>query len=602
MENKGLNIFNSSLILADAETATDADFEAIEAVVGHEYFHNWTGNRITCRDWFQLCLKEGLTVYREQEFSADQRSRPVQRIKDVKRLRARQFGEDAGPLAHPVRPSSYQKIDNFYTATVYEKGGEVIRVLKRIIGKDAFERGMQLYFERRDGTASTVEDFIACFEEASGQSLAGFMTWYEQAGTPALKVTGRYDAAAKTYDLTVAQRTASTPGQPVKKTVPIPLQIGFVAKDGAIIAGKREGDEIARVEHYVVLTEAEKTFRFTGVLEAPITAVLRGFSAPVTLDQDLTIEERLAQIAHDPDPFTRWEAGQAIARAILLGEAPDAATALAQALGRELDRAQEDPAFAALALRLPDLNELILSSASPDPEKLHTAREALRREIATTLRRRLEPIATAPSEMPFSPSADAAGRRSLKSAALDLLAALGPDLGESFLSVFDEARSMTEGVAALEALANSESPRFDEALTRFYERWKTNPLVMDKWFAVQAAAPRADAIERVKRLRDHAEFNTRNPNRVRALAAAFAMRNPRAFHSADGSGYRFLAELTEAIDPTNPALAARLLTPFESWRRFDSTRQQHARAALERLANLPNLSKNTREMVERTLS
>jgi aminopeptidase N len=388
----------------------------------------------------------------------------------------------------------------------------------------------------------------------------------------------------------------------VKKTVPIPLQIGFVAKDGAIIAGKREGDEIARVEHYVVLTEAEKTFRFTGVLEAPITAVLRGFSAPVTLDQDLTIEERLAQIAHDPDPFTRWEAGQAIARAILLGEAPDAATALAQALGRELDRAQEDPAFAALALRLPDLNELILSSASPDPEKLHTAREALRREIATTLRRRLEPIATAPSEMPFSPSADAAGRRSLKSAALDLLAALGPDLGESFLSVFDEARSMTEGVAALEALANSESPRFDEALTRFYERWKTNPLVMDKWFAVQAAAPRADAIERVKRLRDHAEFNTRNPNRVRALAAAFAMRNPRAFHSADGSGYRFLAELTEAIDPTNPALAARLLTPFESWRRFDSTRQQHARAALERLANLPNLSKNTREMVERTLS
>jgi aminopeptidase N len=602
MENKGLNVFNSSLILADAETATDADFEAIEAVVGHEYFHNWTGNRITCRDWFQLCLKEGLTVYREQEFSADQRSRPVQRIKDVKRLRARQFGEDAGPLAHPVRPSSYQKIDNFYTATIYEKGGEVIRMLKRIIGKDAFDRGMQLYFERRDGTASTVEDFIACFEETSGQSLAGFMAWYEQAGTPALKVTGRYDAAAKAYDLTVAQRTAPTPGQATKKPVPIPLQIGFIASDGAIIAGKREGDEIARVEHHVVLTEAEKTFRFTGVLEEPITAALRGFSAPVTLDQDLSIEDRLAQIAHDPDPFTRWEAGQSIARAILLGDARDAAPALAQALGRELDRAQEDPAFAALALRLPDLNELVLSSAAPDPEKLFAARETLRREIASTLRNRLEPIAMAPSETPFSPSADAAGRRSLKSAALDLLAALGPDLGDRFLTVFDEAKSMTESIAALEALANADSALFDDALARFYERWQSNPLVIDKWFAVQAAAPRTDAIERVKRLREHAAFNTRNPNRVRALAAAFAMRNLRAFHSADGSGYRFLAELTEAIDPNNPALAARLLTPFESWRRFDSDRQQHARAALERLAALPTLSKNTREMVERTLN
>jgi len=601
MENKGLNIFNSSLILADAETATDADFEAIEAVVGHEYFHNWTGNRITCRDWFQLCLKEGLTVYREQEFSADQRSRPVQRIKDVKRLRGRQFGEDAGPLAHPVRPSSYQKIDNFYTATVYEKGGEVIRMLKRIIGKDAFERGMQLYFERRDGTASTVEEFIACFEDASGQSLVDFMGWYEQAGTPALKVRGHYDASARSYELHIEQRTAPTPGQPTKRALPIPLQIGFIAKDGAIIASKLDGDDIARVQHHVVFSETEKTYRFTGVLEEPIPTVLRGFSAPVTLDQDLTIDQRLAQIAHDPDPYTRWEAGQSIARAVLLGEAPDAASALAQALGRELDRAQEDPAFAALALRLPDLNELILSSSQPDPEKLYAARETLRREIATTLRSRLEPIAKAPSETPFSPSADAAGRRALKAAALDLLASLGPDLGDAFLNVFENAQSMTEGAAALEALANSNSPAFDDALTRFYERWKTNPLVIDKWFAVQAAAPRTDAIDRVKRLRDHEAFNTKNPNRVRALAAAFAMRNPRAFHSADGAGYRFLAELTEAIDPHNPALAARLLTPFESWRRFDSDRQQHARTALERLAALPSLSKNAREMVERTL-
>ncbi|MCX7359783.1 MAG: aminopeptidase N [Alphaproteobacteria bacterium] len=600
MENKGLNIFNSSLILADADTATDADFEAIEAVVGHEYFHNWTGNRITCRDWFQLCLKEGLTVYREQEFSADQRSRPVQRIKDVKRLRARQFGEDAGPLAHSVRPSTYQKIDNFYTATVYEKGGEVIRMLKRIIGEDAFNRGMQLYFERRDGTASTVEDFISCFEEASGAKLNTFMRWYEQAGTPALKVRGQYDKAARTYQLDVSQRLSATPGQPHKLPAPIPLQIGFISPDGAIIASKIEGDTISRTEHRAVLEDSQATFRFADVLEEPIVSVVRGFSAPVTLDDDLTPQARLAQMAHDPDPFTRWEAGQTLARSIMLGESGASVTALTTALGRELDRAQEDPAFAALALRLPDLNELILSSKSPDPEKLFQSREDLRRSIAGALRERLEAIARTKGEAPFSPGADAAGRRSLKSAALDLLSSLGPS--DALTDAYDNAQSMTETVAALEALGAAESPAFDAALTKFYERWQSNPLVIDKWFAVQASSPRADALARVDKLRGHAEFNLKNPNRVRSLAAAFAMRNPRAFHAASGDGYRFLASLAETIDPLNPALAARLLTPFESWRRFDPQRQEHARKALEQLASLPQLSKNTREMVERTLA
>ena len=600
MENKGLNIFNSSLILADADTATDADFEAIEAVVGHEYFHNWTGNRITCRDWFQLCLKEGLTVYREQEFSADQRSRPVQRIKDVKRLRARQFGEDAGPLAHSVRPATYQKIDNFYTATVYEKGGEVVRMLKRIIGEDAFNRGMQLYFERRDGTASTVEDFIGCFEEASGQKLDTFMRWYEQAGTPALKVRGRYDKAARTYQLDVSQRLSATPGQPHKLPAPIPLQIGFISPDGAIIASKIEGDTISRTEHRAVLEDAQATFRFSDVLEEPIVSVVRGFSAPITLEDDLTPQARLAQMAHDPDPFTRWEAGQTLARSIMLGETGPSVAALTTALGRELDRAQEDPAFAALALRMPDLNELILSAKSPDPEKLFQAREDLRRAVAGALRERLEAIARTRGETPFSPGADAAGRRALKSAALDLLSSLGPS--QALTDAYDNAQSMTEAVAALEALGAAESPVFDEALTKFYERWQANPLVIDKWFAVQASSPRTDALARVERLRAHAEFNLKNPNRVRSLAAAFAMRNPRAFHAANGDGYRFLASLAEAIDPLNPALAARLLTPFESWRRFDSQRQEHARKALEHLASLPQLSKNTREMVERTLA
>ncbi|MBI3437811.1 MAG: aminopeptidase N [Proteobacteria bacterium] len=602
MENKGLNVFNSSLILADAETATDADFEAIEAVVGHEYFHNWTGNRITCRDWFQLCLKEGLTVYREQEFCADQRSRPVQRIKDVKRLRARQFGEDAGPLAHPVRPSSYQKIDNFYTATVYEKGGEVIRMLKRIIGEDAFARGMQLYFERRDGTASTVEDFIACFAETSGRDLSQFMRWYEQAGTPSVKSRGQYNAQTGGYALTVSQHIAPTPGQPSKAPSPIPLWVSFIAADGARIAAKLEGDTISRTEHHLVLDAAERTFHFADVLEQPIPALLHGFSAPVTLDDGLSIKERLSQMAHDPDPFTRWEAGQSIAREIMLSGDDGHAPELASALGRELDRAQEDPAFAALALRLPDLNELLLASASPDPERLFASREELRRAIATAHRARLESIAGLKGEQPFSPSAEAAGRRALKSAALDLLSSLGVEEGSVFTAAFQSATSMTEAAAALDALGASGSPAFDDALEHFYSKWRENPLVIDKWFAVQAASPRTDALARVERLRAHTDFNLRNPNRVRALAASFAMRNPRAFHEADGGGYRFLAGIAEAIDPLNPALAARLLTPFESWKRFDSSRQQHARAALEHLKALPDLSKNTREVVERTLA
>ncbi|HEX8901215.1 DUF3458 domain-containing protein [Vitreimonas sp.] len=505
-------------------------------------------------------------------------------------------------MAHPVRPSSYQKIDNFYTATVYEKGGEVIRMLKRVIGADAFARGMQLYFERRDGTASTVEDFIACFEEASGQSLKHFMKWYEQAGTPALRARSAYDAAARTFTLTLSQHTAPTPGQPTKEPLPIPLQIGFIAKDGVIIASKRDGDTISRVEHQIVLTSNETTLRFSDVVEEPIPAVLRGFSAPVTLDDDLTIDQRLAQMAHDPDPFTRWEAGQSIARDIMLGEAPGAAPALASALGRELDRAQEDPAFAALALRLPDLNELLLTAQNPDPETLYVAREALRRTVASTLRDKLTPLASARSETPFSPGAEAAGRRALKAAALDLLSSLGAEQSDLFLAVYGSARSMTESAAALEALGASGSDAFDTALTQFYDRWKSNPLVIDKWFAIQASSPRADALARAERLRTHPDFNLKNPNRVRALAAAFAMRNPRVFHSAEGGGYRFLAALVEQIDPLNPALAARLLTPFESWKRFDGARQSHARTALERLAALTNLSKNTREMVERTLA
>jgi aminopeptidase N len=599
MENKGLNIFNSSLILADAATATDADFESIEAVVGHEYFHNWTGNRITCRDWFQLCLKEGLTVYREQEFCADQRSRPVQRIKDVKRLRGRQFGEDAGPLAHPVRPAQYQKIDNFYTATVYEKGAELIRMLKRIIGADAFDRGMQLYFARCDGTAATVEDFIACFEIAAGKDLKIFMRWYDQAGTPELHVRGAFDPETNSYRLELRQHIPATPGQATKQPAPIPLRIGFTTRGGGVLA-TRLGDGAAHTDHDVVFDAPEMSLVFAGVAEHSIPAVARGFSAPVKLVDALSCEDRLAQMAHDPDPFTRWEAGQTLARAIMLDNDGPPVAALAAALGRELERAQEDPAFAALTLRLPDLNELILACPAPDPEVLFARREALRSALAASLHEQLLPIARGKGEVAFSASAEAAGRRALKSAALDLLAALGPD--GVFTDAYANATCMTETIAALEALGASGSDGFDPALDAFYRNWRDNPLVADKWFAVQAAAPRSDALARVQRLRQHEDFNLRNPNRVRALVAAFAMRNPRAFHAANGDGYRFLIAAITDVDILNPALAARLLTPMESWKRFDAARQAHAKAALHALLSLPQLSANTREMAERTLA
>ncbi|MBL8560011.1 MAG: aminopeptidase N [Hyphomonadaceae bacterium] len=607
MENKGLNIFNAAYVLADSDTATDADFEAIEGVVAHEYFHNWTGNRITLRDWFQLCLKEGLTVYRDQEFSADERSRAVKRIKDVKTLRGRQFPEDNGPLAHPARPSQYQKIDNFYTATVYEKGAEIIRVLKALIGDDAFNAGIQLYFDRCDGTAATLEDFVACFAEASGKDLSHFMHWYNQAGTPRVVARGTYDAASKTYTLTLTQSTPPTPGQPDKRALPIPLTVGFVARSGVQLASHLAGgaESVSLREHAIVLDKPSATFVFDHVEAPPTPALLRGFCAPVMLDDGLGSEERLIQMAHDPDAFTRWEAGQRLLREAIYAEAKgDAGPSLAligDALARELDRAQEDAAFAALALRAPDLADLIQNADAPDPDKLFAAREKVRASIAARLEPRLAALADAASETPFSPDAAQAGRRSLKSAALDLLASLGGAHEPRIADACARAGTMTERMAALDALGQIDGDGFDAALSAFLDRWRDNPLVVDKWFSVQAAAPRADAIARVRRLKGHELFSVRNPNRARSLIAAFAMRNLRAFHAADGSGYDFLAEGVQEADALNPALAARLLTAFESWRRFDAPRQAKARAALERLAALNSLSRNAREMVARTL-
>jgi aminopeptidase N len=607
MENKGLNIFNAAYVLADPETATDADFEAIESIVAHEYFHNWTGNRITCRDWFQLSLKEGLTVFRDQEFSADQRSRPVQRIKDVKRLRGRQFPEDAGPLAHPVRPESYQKIDNFYTATVYEKGAEVIRMMKALIGAEAFDRGIQLYFNRHDGQACTVEQWLACFEEASGRSLKDFSRWYSQAGTPTVTQTGVYDAAARKFKLTLRQTMPPTPGQPIKAAAPIPLHVGFIGPAGDHLATRFGGETVAKESHHLVLEQAEQSFVFEGVVQAPITAAMRGFSAPVILQADLTEEQRLIQMAHEPDAFTRWEAGQAIARALLIARSQGAMReaseqAFIAGLGAELDRAEADPAFAALALRLPDLAELVQSTASPDPEALFAAREALRGAVATQLKGRLSEAAARPLPNQKMVDAASAGRRSLLAAVLDLLGAAGEDGATLIEAAFDQAQTMTESMAALEALAGSATAgaAFERLCGRFFERWRTQPLIIDKWFSVQAAAPYKGHTYALA-LRQHPDFTLRNPNRVRALISAYAVRNMRAFHAADGAGYRFVGEAIAAVDATNPMLASRLAGSFESWRRFDAGRQAHAKAVLETLAGAGSVSKNLSEVLQRTL-
>ncbi|MBU6406259.1 MAG: aminopeptidase N, partial [Alphaproteobacteria bacterium] len=607
MENKGLNIFNDKYVLASPETATDGDYAGIESVIAHEYFHNWTGNRITCRDWFQLSLKEGLTVFRDQEFSADQRSRPVQRIKDVKRLRGRQFPEDAGPLAHPVRPESYQKIDNFYTATVYEKGAELIRMMKALIGAKAFDEGIQLYFSRHDGQACTVEQWLACFEESSGRSLQDFARWYAQAGTPTVTQTGIYDPVARAFTLTLRQFNPSTPGQPQKAPVPIPLHVGFVGPSGAHLAARLPGDSVARESHHLVLERAEQSFLFEGVAETPIAASMRGFSAPVILHADLTEEQRLIQMAHEPDAFTRWEAGQALARALLLARAQGAARtaseqAFAAALGAELDRAEADPAFAALALRLPDLAELVQTAASPDPEALFAARESFRKALADHLKGRL--LETAARPLPDQRAVDAAasGRRSLLAVALDLLSAAGEEGAAVIEQVFDKAKTMTESMAALEALAGSKdaSEAFERLCALFFERWRNRPLIIDKWFGVQAAAPHKGHAYTLA-LRRHPDFTLRNPNRVRALISVFALRNPRAFHAADGAGYRFVADAIAAVDGANPMLASRLAGSFESWRRFDPGRQQHARAALEALAASDTVSPQLSEVLQRTL-
>ncbi|OYU70958.1 MAG: aminopeptidase N [Alphaproteobacteria bacterium PA2] len=607
MENKGLNIFNSSLLLADAATATDLDYERIESVVAHEYFHNWTGNRITCRDWFQLCLKEGLTVFRDQSFSADMRGEAVQRIKDVKALRARQFSEDQGPLAHPVRPSSYLKIDNFYTATIYEKGAEVIRMLKTLIGAEKFREGMDLYFDRWDGHATTVEEFIRCFAEVTDQDLSDFFAWYEQAGTPQVDLKHTYDSDRKTLILELTQLTPPTPGQGTKRALPTPVRIGLLDSDGRTLAFERDGQ--AMDETVVVLDQPRTRITLTGVDSVPVISALRGFSAPVGLTTDAAPKDRYVQLAGDPDPFNRWESGQDLARDLILSRAagrPDEVgeERYAHAIERALSDQASEPAFKALLLGLPAETDLALARQPADPAAIHAAREALKQRLALHLADDLKRMHMGLQDTgEFSPDAASAGRRALRNAVLDLLAT-NPrtDIADLAEGHYRAALNMTDAIGGLNALMTIGGSAFDAALADFYDRWKDEPLVIDKWFALQARDPGPGALGRVLGLTVHPAFDQTNPNRLRALVSTFAAANLVNFHDPSGSGYRFLADQILAVDRFNPMTAARMVEPLGGWRRYTPDLGALMKAQLKRISSSEGLSKNVFELVEKALA
>ena len=594
MENKGLNIFNSSCVLASPETSTDANFERIEAIIAHEYFHNWTGNRITCRDWFQLCLKEGLTVYRDSQFTSDMRSAEVKRISDVIDLRARQFPEDQGPLSHPVRPESFQEINNFYTATVYEKGAEVIGMLKRLVGDDAYGKALDLYFERHDGDAATIEDWLKVFEDATGRDLSQFKRWYSQSGTPHLTVSERY--ADGTYTLTFKQETPPTPGQPDKAPQVLPIAVGLLNPNG---------DEVVPTT-VLEMTEAEQSFRFDGLSAKPVASILRGFSAPVVLARETSAEEQRFLLAHDTDAFNRWEASRDLARACLFamvteGAGPD--TAWIDALEQVIRDGELDPAFRALMLALPTQSELAqmlhAKGVTPDPDAIHAAAETLRDAMAERWSSLLPELMAANRVTDaYSPDAEQSGKRALGNAVLSLQTRL--DGGKAAQAQFDAADNMTMQLSALSCLITAGAE--DAALAAFERQWKDDRLVMDKWFALQVAATKPEnAAPRAEALTKRPDFDWKNPNRFRAVMGSLAM-NHAGFHAKDGSGYRLLAEWLIKLDGKNPQTAARMCSVFQTWKRYDEGRRALMKAELERIAAKPDLSRDVSEMVGRLLS
>jgi aminopeptidase N len=610
MENKGLNVFNSKYVLAKPETATDADYEGIEAVIAHEYFHNWTGNRVTCRDWFQLSLKEGLTVFRDQQFTADMTSKAVKRINDVRTLRSHQFPEDAGPLAHPVRPDSYIEISNFYTATVYEKGAEVIRMMHTLLGVEKFRAGMDLYFERHDGQAVTCDAFAQAMQDASGIDLALFRRWYAQAGTPDLSVSRAYDAAGRRLTLVFRQSTAPTPGQPDKQPLHMPVRTALIGASGAPVRLRSGGVDLG-TETVLSLTSAEHTVVFDEVAEGSVPSLLRGFSAPVKLGIDYSDDELAFLMGCDDDPFNRWEAGQRLATRILLaavdtfraGIPIELPVAFIDAFGRTLADSKLDRRYQALALGLPDYTFLGEQMAVIDVEGLHAARQAVVQQLARAHRALLgEVYAANRTPEAYRHDAESIGRRALKNTCLGYLSRLPePDAIAAAVEQFESANNMTDQIAALSCIVEVPGEARERALAAFHAQWKSEPLVIDKWLALQARSEAPDALGQVRALMTHPAYDGRNPNRIRALIGAFCQGNPLRFHEADGSGYAFLREQVLQLDRQNPQIASRMLSALNRWRKYDPQRQTLMRAALQAVAGQKPLSKDVFEVATKAL-
>ncbi len=601
MENKGLNVFNTKYVLADADTATDSDYDAVEGVIAHEYFHNWSGNRVTCRDWFQLSLKEGFTVLRDQLFSQDMQGEAVKRIEDVRILRAAQFPEDSGPLAHPIRPDSYREISNFYTATVYNKGAEVIRMMRTMVGEQRFRKGTDLYFERHDGEAATCEDFVRAIEEGAEIDLAQFRLWYQQAGTP--KVTAKLEHSGDTATLRLGQHVPATPGQPDKQPMPIPLRIALIDRE----SGQHRGEEL------IILDKKEDSFSFAGYAQRPVLSINRGFTAPVTILRDARRDELVLLAAHDDDPFARYEAMQELVVDHLVAAAKgelsdnDRATgedAVIEALGATLTDQNLDDAMRGELMMLPSqtylFEQVARDGGTADPDAIHAEREGLKARLGEELADAFQTLHDRTASVPFS-GEGARGARKVKTQALVYLAASDPDKAADIAArQYEQADNMTDRQGALMVLCGLEHPERTHKLLDFYDRYRGNALVIDKWFTLQAISTHPDALEHVRALADHPDFNLKNPNRVRSLYMAFAG-NPQAFHSANGEGYRIIADLILALDPINPQTAARFVPSLGKWRKIESGRSALMRSELERIMATSKLSRDTYEQVARSL-
>ncbi len=593
MENKGLNVFNTKFVLARPDTATDFDYEGIEGVIAHEYFHNWTGNRITCRDWFQLSLKEGFTVFRDQEFTADRVSKSVKRIEDVTQLRTRQFAEDASPLAHPIRPDAYIEINNFYTLTVYEKGAEVVRMLHTLLGVDGFRRGSDLYFERHDGQAVTCDDFVNAMQDANDVDLSQFRRWYSQAGTPVVNVSTNYDATTKTFALTLKQ---NYPNQ--TEPLLIPIKIGLLnAETGADLLP----------ETLLQFNKMEQTFTFDALESAPIVSMLRGFSAPVNVEMSRSLEELAFLSQHDSDSFNRWDAAQSVAERIILdlveSKSSDVNPILLATFEKVLNSPIDDLAYFSLLLSLPSENYLAERMTIADFEGIHWAREGVLKTLAEIFQTQHAQIYLAhhkDESGDFSP--EAIGRRRVKNACLAFLSRVcSPEIHALAQSQFENAKNMTDQMAALVAIVHNNHPAKEACLAQFYAQWQNEPLVIDKWFALQASSPAANAFETVQALRSHVAFDMKNPNRVRSLIGAFSQTNPLHFHAANGQGYAFLADAILELNAINPQVASRMVTPLTAWRKVEPSRQSLMKAQLQRIIDTKDISNDVFELASKSL-